>query len=444
MADQKADVRHIQEMLRAAGFPVKVDGNDGPETQRYLQKYNAVHAAENAAKLATEQARAKAEAAAAGAKAEEAKANAEATRAKTEAARIAADAKKRADDAAAESSKRIFDTSITATSYAAGVLTGAKTAKTIDAKVAEGLANKNKELGKVAKQLSPLIEKVDNAAGIKKSAGLVQRTLTKIDALVATADKIGLTKVARGPAGPVAAIGMLAIGATSRYASTQTDNETVKTVLNASGTAEMVAGAVVGVKDLANRAAPTKTVDAKALGIVEQGRAMVREAGVAAEIATKAPSLASRMLTVAGKVGGKVALPIAAAVATVEAVKGYHEDGVRGAVREGLNALDPTSIVAPDGKGLVERLFDRFAGSARRDAASVSSDRAAAGRQAASVEHKLELTPMAQTPAAVTPGKPAQHEAPESVAHINHGWTDAARAASQRARGVAVTVQGSK
>jgi peptidoglycan hydrolase-like protein with peptidoglycan-binding domain len=435
MADQKADVRHIQEMLRAAGYDVSVDGNDGPQTQAALRQYQASQNAVNAKK-------ADAAAAEANAKAEEAKANAEKTKAEAEKTRIDAENKKRADDAAAESSKRIFDTSVTATSYAVGVAAGTKTAKTIDAKVAEGLANKNKELSKVAKELTPLVKKVDAASGAKKSASLVQRTLTKIDAIVTTADKIGLTKVARGPAGPVAAVGMLAIGAVSRTAASQTDNETIKTVLNASGTAEMVAGAVVGVKDLANRAAPTKTVDAKALGIVEQGRAMVREAGLAAQVATKAPSLAARVLSVAGKVGGKVALPIAAAVATVEAVKGYKEDGVRGAVREGVNALDPTSLVMPEGKGLVERLFDRFAGSAKRDAASVSSDRTAAGRQAATREHTLELTPMAQAPAAVTPNKPAPHEAPESVAHINHGWTDAARAASQRARGVNVTIQG--
>ncbi|ADJ23024.1 Peptidoglycan-binding domain 1 protein [Hyphomicrobium denitrificans ATCC 51888] len=435
MADQKADVRHIQEMLRAAGYDVNVDGNDGPQTQNALRQYKASQNAVDAKK-------ADAAAAEANAKAEEAKANAERTRAETEKTRLDADTKKRADDAAAETSKRIFDTSITATSYAAGVAVGTKTAKTIDAKVAEGLANKNKELKKVAKELTPLIGKVDAAAGAKKSANLVQRTLTKIDALVTTADKIGLTKVARGPAGPVAAVGMLAIGAVSRTAASQTDNETIKTVLNASGTAEMVAGAVVGVKDLANRAAPTKTVDAKALGLVEQGRAMVREAGIAAEVATKAPSLASRVLSVAGKVGGKIALPVAAVVATVESVKGYKEDGIRGAVREGVNALDPSSLVMPEGKGLVERLFDRFAGSAKRDAASVSSDRKAAGRQAAAREHTLELTPLAQTPPAVTPNKQAPHQAAESVAHINHGWTDAARAASQRVRGVNVTIQG--
>lgn len=442
MADQKADVRHIQEMLRAAGYPVNVDGVDGTETQKYLQKYNAAHAAENAAKLEVDQQRAKADAAAASAKAEEAKANAEKVRAETEKIRIEAEDKKRADDAAAETSKRIFDTSITATSYAVGVAAGAKTAKQIDTKVAEGLANKNKELKKVAKELTPLIGKVDAAAGAKKSASLVQRTLTKIDALVTTADKIGLTKVARGPAGPVAAVGMLAIGAVSRGAASQTDNETIKTVLNASGTAEMVAGAVVGVKDLANRAAPTKTVDAKALGLVEQGRAMVREAGVAAQVATKAPSLASRVLATAGKIGGKVALPIAVTVATVEAVKGYKQDGIRGAVREGVNALDPSSLIMPEGKGLVERLFDRFAGSARRDSASVSSDRAAAGRTAAARERTRELTPLSQESPAVTAPKAAPHQAAEHAAHINHGWTDAARAASQRARGVNVTISG--
>lgn len=442
MADQKADVRHIQEMLRAAGFPVNVDGVDGPDTQKYLQKYNAAHAAENAAKLEVDQQRAKADAAEASAKAEEAKANAEKTRAETEKVRLEAADKKRADDAAAESSKRIFDTAITATSYAAGVAVGTKTAKTIDAKVAEGLANKNKELKKVAKELTPLIGKVDAAAGVKKSASLVQRTLTKIDALVLTADKIGLSKVGRGPAGPVAAVGMLAIGAVSRGAAAQTDNETIKTVLNASGTAEMVAGAVVGVKDLANRAAPTKTVDAKALGVVEQGRAMVREATVTAEVVSKAPSLASRVLSTAGKVGGKIALPVAAAVATVEAVRGYKEDGVRGAVRGGINALDPTALVMPEGKGLVERLFDRFAGSARRDAASVSSDRVAAGRKAAAREKTLENTPVSQSAPAVTPNKLAPAQAADGVAHINHGWTNAARAASQRSRGVNVTISG--
>jgi hypothetical protein len=442
MADQKADVRHIQEMLRAAGYPVTVDGVDGPDTQKYLQKYNAAHAAENAAKLAADQAHAKADAAAASAKAEEAKAHAEAIRATAEAARIAADTQKRADEASAETRRQIFDTGVTGGAYVAGAAAGSKTAKMIDGKVAAGLANKNKELGNISRQLSPLMKTVDKAGDSKKAASLVNRTLTRMEAIVATADKIGLTKVARGPAGPIAAIGMLAIGAVSRTAAAQTDNETVKTVLNATGTAEMVAGGFVGVKDLANRAAPTTTVEAKALSVVEQSRAMVREAGVAANVAAKAPSLASRMLSVAGKVGGKVALPIAAAVATVEAVQGYKEDGIRGAVRGGLNALDPTSLVAPEGKGLVERLFDRFAGSARRDAASISSDRAAAGRQAAAREHKLELTPMAQTPSAVTPNKPAPHQAAEGVAHINHGWTDAARAASQRARGVNVTIQG--
>lgn len=435
MADEKADVRHIQQMLRDAGYDVRVDGVDGPNTREALRQYNTSQSTVNAE-------RAKADTAKANAEAEAAKATAEATRATAETARIKADEQKRADDAAAENSKRVFDTAVTGSAYVAGVVAGTKTAKAIDAKVAEGLANKNRELKKVAKNISPLIDAVDAAGSSKKNASLVQRALTKVGAAVATADKIGLTQVGRGPAGPVAAVGALAIGAASRYAGTQTDNETVKTVLNATGTAEMVAGAVIGVKDLANRAAPTTTVDAKALTTIEQGRALVAEAAAASPAAAKAPSLAARVLGTVSKVAGKVALPVAAAVVTVEAVRGYKEDGMRGAVRNGVNALDPSALVMPEGKGLVERLFDRFAGSARRDAAGVSSSRVAAGREAAARERTLENTPVAQSPPAVTANKAPMHQAADSVAHINHGWTNAARAASQKARGVNVTISG--
>lgn len=433
MADAKA-TRALQQMLKDAGFySGPIDGAEGDQTRAAKAMYDA-HAKAEAAKSAQATARANADAAAAGAKAEEAKANAEAIKAKAQTEKAAADAIKRSDEASAATKKMLFDTGVTVTAYAAGVAAGTKTVKGIDAKLAEGLANKNRELRKLASDVAPMIEKVDKAGTSKKAASLVERTLSKIDAIVGTADKIGLTKVGRGPAGPIAAVGAIAIGAVSRTAAQHVDNETVQTVLNASGTAEIVAGAVIGVKDLASRAAPTKTVDAKALSTIEQGRNLVKAAqGVEAAAAEVAP-LATRVL----KLAGKVALPLTVGMAVIQGARGYAKDGVRGAARGVIDSVDPTSILpGMDGKGLAERIFDRFAGSANLKAADVSAARKAAAIKAADREHKIELTPMTSTPAS---SSPSGHLDQASTPHMSDGMT----AAYQRrgVNGKMISVQG--
>lgn len=438
MADQIADPKHLQQMLRDAGYySGPIDGKIGSDTQAALRQYNAAKSAADAEASRAAQARSSAETAKANAEAEKAKADAEKTRAEAAKAKAEADAKAQTDKDAAESAKRIFDTAVTATAYAAGIAAGAATSKQIDKKLVEGLDNKNRELRSLASKVTPLVKTVDTAGTSKKAATLVERTISKIDAIVATADKIGLTKVGRGPAGPVAAIGALAIGAVSRTAAQHTDNETIQTVLNATGTAEMVAGATVGVKDLASRAVPTKTVDAKALSTIEQGRNLVKTAqGVEAAAAEVAP-LATRVL----KAAGKIALPLTVGMAVIQAARGYAKDGVRGAARGVIDSVDPTSIMpGMDGKGLAERIFDRFAGSP--DMAKVSQIRTSAGKEAASREQSREATPLAMESPAVTPHPVAV--AADQSQHVSHGWTDAARHASQVSRGVKVTVSGAR
>lgn len=265
----EAEVRALQERLKAAGYNVAVDGRMGPATQAAMEKFNASQAAVQSkqADARAEEARAAAEMA----KADAAKAKADAEKSAAEAAERQSSSQRSAEDA-----KRLFDTSVTAGAYAIGAVSGALTAKKLDKLHGEGQAAKNKALKRVATEARPLIDKADG----KTAAG--KRSAAKLGAIVRTADKAGLTSTRRGVAGPVAGGGLVLVGLASRAIAAETENETVKTVLNATGTAEAVAGGVVLVKDMANRASTTHLPDVKSLATIEQARA-VSHPGMPAE-----------------------------------------------------------------------------------------------------------------------------------------------------------------
>ena len=310
MAD--ASTRATQEMLRAAGYDITVDGKDGPATATALGQYNASRAA-------TESKKADADKAQADARAAEAQANARATEAAAESKRLDAADKARSDAARATESARGYDTAIMTATYAGGFVVGTGTAVWLDKKLDAGLVNKNKQLVAAAKDLAPLLKKLDPVTGVTTKAAKAN-AVTRMAAVVGAADKTGVTKPGRGFAGPLAGGGMIAFGAASRYLATQTDNETLKTVLNASGTGEMVAGGIVVVKDLASRAAAASTLNVKALSVVEQARALSAAPVVAAASNGAKMAAAGTVAKVAGKVALKALGPVAAVMAVMAAV----------------------------------------------------------------------------------------------------------------------------
>lgn len=299
----ETEIRALQERLKAAGYDVVVDGRMGPMTRTALERYNASQAV-----VASKEADARAEESRAAAE----KAKADAARAKADAERSAAEAaeRQRADQRSADDAKRQFDMAVTAGAYGAGVVSGALTAKKLDRLHAEGQTAKNKALKVAAREAALLIDKAGGKAPAGRSAA------AKLDAIVRTADKAGLTDTRRGSAGPVAGAGLVLVGLASRAIAAKTENETVKTVLNATGTAEVVAGGVVVVKDMANRAASTHLPDVKALGTIEQARAVARP-GMPGE-PTARPAAGPKATTGGGSLLGaakRLVLPLIAGVA---------------------------------------------------------------------------------------------------------------------------------
>lgn len=270
------------------------------------------------------------------AQAKEAEARAKAIEAESEAKRIAAETERRAsedrqrelDRSAAErkreadqratEQKQIFDTAVTVASYVSGVAVAAATVKKLDALHAQGVAAQNKQLRKLANQVGPLL---DDAASASQTA---RRSATKLRAITKTADRSGVTRAPkRGTAGPATGVALIASGLVSRGLAAQQDNETVKTVLNASGTAEVVAGGLVIAKDIASRSANTDRLDVAALSKIDQADA------IAAQKPKKTPASKPRAKAApkakAGRLrgGGVTAIAlgtIAAAAAVVDAV----------------------------------------------------------------------------------------------------------------------------
>lgn len=250
-------------------------------------------------------ARAQADASKAGADAEVAKAKAEEIRATSEAARIKAAEKQRDDEAASKSSERVFETSTQVATYAGGVALGVVQAKKLEANFKAGVAQKNAQLAEVAKKVKPIVTKLTAVPAGKEHAAARKVPTAQLKATVTAADKAGITRMGRGNAGLATAGSLLAMSLVSRVVASNTENETVKTVINATATGEQVAAAVVIAKDLAARASPSAVVDTAALASVEEARAL---SGVKATVKKSAKAALK-------KVALKAIAPVAAVLA---------------------------------------------------------------------------------------------------------------------------------
>lgn len=316
-------IRAEQERLRAEGFySGPIDGVEGEATR--MARAAAGQAADaKTAKAASD--KAAADKAASDAKAAEA------------AARVAeANVKAAETKAKAAEASRGYDTAITAVTYTGGVAGGLATAYVLDKKIAGGIANKNLQLASAAKALSPLLKTFDGIQGTSQKASAARSIVSnRMASVVAAADNVGATKAGRGLAGPLAAGLMLAMGAGARVMGARSDNETQKTILNAFGTGEMVAGAMVAVKDSMSRAAPTSTLNIKDLAVVEQARATASPATAkAAAAATNkagnkaaAKAGAASVAKAAGKTALKAIAPLAAIAAAAFAFRSSAQAG---------------------------------------------------------------------------------------------------------------------
>jgi hypothetical protein len=216
----------------------------------------------------TRQLEAKAKAAQAGAEAEKARAEAAQIAAQLERDRIAAETAKREAEAAARSQKQKFDSVVSAGTYATGFVGGKAISAGIDKSIKASIGVKNKALADLAKETSKLVE----AAGGDSAAG--KRATAKLQATVATADKVGVTKTGTLKTGAVTGIGLIATGVATRMMGAQQEDETLKTIYTSLGTAEIVAGGTVLYSQMKSAAAPKALPDVKSLAQIEQARAI--------------------------------------------------------------------------------------------------------------------------------------------------------------------------
>jgi hypothetical protein len=257
---------------------------------------------------------AEAEAEKAKAAAAEANARADEIRANAEVKRLDADAAKRADDAAALSNEKLFQTGAQLATYGGGVAAGLVTAKKIDDNFKAAIVAKDKQLGPVAKKIKPLIGKLDDGTS-KRAIAKNERVKSQLAAIVKAADKTGITQTGRGSAGPKTALAFLALSGVSRVVGAQSENETVKTIANATATGEAVAAAVIIAKDTAARGSPTKFSDAVSLSTVEEARAISQP--------PKPASVGAKLI----KAAAKLALPVVAVAAGLVAFRASAQAG---------------------------------------------------------------------------------------------------------------------
>lgn len=373
-------------------------------------------------------AEANAKAAAAQAEAETRRAEIEATR---EANRIASEAAKRKEAADNDPLQRAYHIALNVAAPVVGMVAGHKVAKNIEARHIQSMQVVGQEVAALAKDA----RKAVSSAGAKHV----------LPGIVKAANALKYAKVAGPLALPTAGL-LLAEGAYTRFAiapEVEKDSPAAAETLRAVGTASTFAAtSIVGARWLQNRS-PIVVPNAKDVAAIENAKAMAPRArkltaGLDAAQAAKAIDTLSKVKTVA-KVAGKVSLAVTAVVAVVEATKGYEDDGVRGAGRGVVDALDPTTLFMKNGQpGLGERAYNRMFGKSPNDRrAAISGGRLVFGRMAARRASKEQATPL-QLPSA---GHAAAATGNVSADGRHQGWTDAARAASAKARGVALPGQ---
>jgi hypothetical protein len=350
--------------------------------------------------------------------------------AQRESTRIAADAAKRKEDADNSPLQRAYHIGLNVVAPIAGMAAGHKVAKHIEARHVQSMQAVAQQVASLAKEA----RKAVSASGAKHV----------LPGIVKAANALKYTKMT-GPLGlPTAAL-LLAEGAYTRFGlapEVEKDSPAAAETLRSIGTASTFAAtSIVGARWLQNRS-PTTVPNGRDVAAIENAKAMAPKArklagGINAAEAAKAVDTLSKA-SKALKILGKVSLVATGVVATVKATTGYMDDGVRGAGRGVVDTLDPTTLFMKDGQpGLGERAYNRMFGKSPTDSrAAISGARVVFGRMAArhaSIEMStpLQLPSAGQTPGAVKVTADGRHQ----------GWTDAARAASAKARGVALPGQ---
>jgi hypothetical protein len=237
----------------------------------------------------------------------------------------------------------------------AGVAVGHKVAKSIEKRHIAALAAKAKQVQSLGNSASKLL------------ASKMPRQLmkSKLAGIVSTADKLQLSKV-RGPVGLVPAALLLGEGAFSRFVlAKQVENESAREALRAVGTASAFAATnLVGERMIQNRTL-AKVPQSTAFAAIEAARA---KAGPVA--AAVGPS----KLRVALGLGGKIALPLTAAMAAYAAYEGYKKEGLKGA---GMGVADSLTF---GGASAVRNLIRGQRAAPGGNAEGLAIARRAAGR----------------------------------------------------------------
>lgn len=391
MADKKStggsgryspEIERLQREAQADGFPITVDGFDGPETKAALEKYRV----QKQEKMRRDAEQATASQAAA-AKEAEARAETERTRAealkaeasikKAEADRVEAERKEREDrekreyeareagikaerDATAakvkaerEATERNIKTGLTVAFPVAGALLGHKIASGITKADHASIEARKANLATIAKETDKAAKSFVAAKGAAKTA-LKKQLLGS----VAAADKLQLTRT-KGPLGWQIAGLFLVEGAFSRFvAAPQVDNPIAKeALLQVSSASFFAASSLMGERAIANRT-PTVQPAAKDLASIERARTLTAPAGKAAQTVTgnvykqalqaTAPTKATEaaLKKAGGSFFGRL-LPAVSVVAAVAAIAtAAKAGGAKEAIKTAAQIVDPTNGAA--------------------------------------------------------------------------------------------------
>lgn len=363
------DIATVQREMLRDGFPVTVDGIDGPETKRIIEAYRQARAD----KQRQEAERAKADAAT---KAAEAAATAEREKAEAEKVKAQAALEKQKGDAAeaarkeredrekreferqeteakrqADARKRLVETAANVVAVGTGIAAGSQIAKSIDSKDRKARSAEAKELDKIGGE----VEKSMKALPKSRAKAAVAGNEARVRGGVKAADRIlkpSALKLA-GRLGLVKGGALITEGLYLRSGVAPTiESEEGRTAVQETGTAIAFAGTTTIANQLTNLAT-IEPADGKALARIESGKAFVaaRDAGATTAEAAKAATAvangeAKALATAAGKIAKK-AIPFLGVLAGIGAlVSTARAQGFVAAAREAVDLLDPTNGLA--------------------------------------------------------------------------------------------------
>lgn len=376
------EIERLQREAAADGFPITVDGKDGPETKAALEQYRKQKAERNRleAERATAAQQATGKEAEARAAAEHAKAEAlkaEAAIKKAEADRVEAERREREDrekrehaaiekkaqderDAAAaqvkaerDAKERNIKTAMTVAFPVVGALIGHKIASGITKADHASIEARKINLATIARETEKTAKSFVTAKGAAKTA--LKKQLV---GAVAAADRLQLTKT-KGPLGWQIAGLFLAEGAFSRFvAAPQVDNPIAKeALLQVSSASFFAASSLMGERAIANRT-PTVQPVAKDLASIEKARTLTAPTGKAAQTVTgnvykqalqvTAPTKATEaaLKKAGGTFFGRL-MPAVGVVAAVAAIASAAKaGGAKEAIKTAAQIVDPTGGAA--------------------------------------------------------------------------------------------------